>query len=363
MKNTIKIILVIIGTLIGAGFASGKEIYLFFAKFGIYGIIGIFISAIITTIIIYKTLKIIKKNEINNYKEFLEIINKKNNKKITNTKKQIQKNNSTINNIIIYIVNAFLLISFFIMIAGFSSYIKQEIGISTYISSTIFVLICYSILIKNVKGVIRINEILIPILIIIIIYLGIKNIPYIIENQIENTQSISILKNIKIENIITIIKVIISSILYASYNSIILIPVLTSLKKYIQKEKVISIISGIIISILALLIYGLLLKGINYAKELEMPIIQIVEEYGQIYKIIYGFVIISAIFTSAISTSYSFLENIKQKNYKKTLKIICVIGILVSNIGFSNLVKILYPLFGIGNLGTVLKIRILGTDV
>ena len=84
MKNTIKIILVIIGTLIGAGFASGKEIYLFFAKYGNYGIIGIFISAIITTIIIYKTLKIVKKYKINNYKDFLEIINKKNNKKYNN---------------------------------------------------------------------------------------------------------------------------------------------------------------------------------------------------------------------------------------------------------------------------------------
>ena len=31
--NIIKVIAVIIGTIIGAGFASGKEIYIFFAKY------------------------------------------------------------------------------------------------------------------------------------------------------------------------------------------------------------------------------------------------------------------------------------------------------------------------------------------
>ena len=34
MKNIIKIVFVIIGTLVGAGFASGKEIYSFFFIYG-----------------------------------------------------------------------------------------------------------------------------------------------------------------------------------------------------------------------------------------------------------------------------------------------------------------------------------------
>lgn len=38
MKNNIKIIFVIIGAVIGAGFASGQEIYLFFYSYGIKGL-------------------------------------------------------------------------------------------------------------------------------------------------------------------------------------------------------------------------------------------------------------------------------------------------------------------------------------
>ena len=60
MKNCIKIALVIIGALIGAGFASGQEIYLFFFRMEKRNI-RIIVSAILLGIIIYKTIVIIKK--------------------------------------------------------------------------------------------------------------------------------------------------------------------------------------------------------------------------------------------------------------------------------------------------------------
>ena len=52
--NILKVIFVIIGTLIGAGFASGQEMYLFFYSYGIEGLIGILISSILMGIVIYK---------------------------------------------------------------------------------------------------------------------------------------------------------------------------------------------------------------------------------------------------------------------------------------------------------------------
>ena len=59
MKNVLKIVFVIIGTLIGAGFASGQEIYVFFFSYGIEGFIGIIISSVVMGVLIYKTLGII----------------------------------------------------------------------------------------------------------------------------------------------------------------------------------------------------------------------------------------------------------------------------------------------------------------
>ena len=50
--SILKVVFVIIGTLIGAGFASGQEVYEFFFSFGIKGILGIFISSLIIGITI-----------------------------------------------------------------------------------------------------------------------------------------------------------------------------------------------------------------------------------------------------------------------------------------------------------------------
>ena len=49
-----KVIFAIIATLIGAGFASGQEIYKFFYIYGIKGLSGLAVCCIFFAIIIYK---------------------------------------------------------------------------------------------------------------------------------------------------------------------------------------------------------------------------------------------------------------------------------------------------------------------
>ena len=323
MKNIKKIIMVIIGTLIGAGFASGREIYLFFFKFGKMGLVGIVLSSIITGLIIYLTLKIVDKREIDNYDEFINTINIK---------------NKNINNFIKGIVTIFLLISFFIMVAGFSAYIKQSYNIPNYISSGFFVIIIYMSLRKNIQGMLKINTVLVPIILILIFFLGIKNFNFILQRPEIIAQENSNYWFIY-------------SLFYSSYNSIILIPVVISLRKYIlnkEEIKYISVISVMLIIILSLCIFGLLLKGENYIREIEMPLLRITAEYGYIIQKMYGIVIVISIFTSAISVGYSFLENISnKKSFNRNLVIMCLSSIFISNIGFSTLVQILYPVFGV----------------
>lgn len=95
----------------------GKEIYLFFAIYGINGVIGIIIAQSIIGMIIYKVLIICQRNKIKNYGTFIEQLNR----------------NKKINEIMNIIINTFLLITFYVMIAGFSAYFSQELGISNII--------------------------------------------------------------------------------------------------------------------------------------------------------------------------------------------------------------------------------------
>ena len=342
MKDIIKVVFVIIGTFIGAGFASGQEIYLFFFSYGINGIIGILISSILMGYVISKTLKIIKQNNVHNYKEFLDIIIYK---KITKNNK-----NSSIAKLINLVVNTFTLVTFFIMIAGFGTYFAQEFGINQIVGSFVLATITYIILNTSVKGVVKANGIIVPILIILVGIIGILNLKNLPLLQI---------KNYMIPN--NNIGYILQAILYASYNSILLIPVLITLNKYIKNNKQInkiSIFSSGIIAIMSTLIFLLLTKVDVDIEKLEMPAVYVVSNMFYILKYFYGFVILGSIFTTAISLGISFVQNTSknEKSYSHIVLIMCITSVVVSKIGFSNLVNLLYPVFGYLGLLQIYKI-------
>lgn len=303
----------------------GVEIASFFNAFSEFGLYGIIVSAMVIAFVIYKVFSIMLKNNIDTYPKFLE--------KTINTKRKI------VVNVIDSIINIFLLISFLVMMTGILAFFEQELKINNILFSIFIVLICYLILIKDLDGVIKINTILIPTLIFFIIFIGIK-----FNNQIDTNIELNIKNNITKNWLL-------SSLIYTSYNCVVLIPILISLKKEIKNKnqiKIISLISGIIVGILAIIIYRLLFIAGNQINKVEMPLVIVAGRLGKIYKYIYGIVILSAIFTSAISSGYAFLENTTKtkRQYKKTCFILCISSIFVSKFGFSSLVNTMYPIFG-----------------
>ena len=346
MKDIIKVVFVIIGTFIGAGFASGQEIYLFFFSYGINGLLGILISSILMGYVISKTLKIIKQYNIQNYKEFLDvIIHKKRNSKESSQ-------NSIGIKLINLVVNTFTLVTFFIMIAGFGTYFAQEFGINQIVGSLVLATITYIILNKNVRGVIKANGIIVPILIILVGIIGLLNLKNLPLLQIKNYM----IPNNNIEFVL-------QAILYASYNSILLIPVLITLNKYIKNTKQIneiSILSSGIIAIMSILIFLLLTKVDVDIEKLEMPAVYVVSNMFYILKYLYGFVILGSIFTTTISLGMSFLQNTSknEKSYSQIVLIMCITSVIISKVGFSNLVNWLYPIFGYLGILQIYKIII-----
>lgn len=213
---------------------------------------GIIVSAIVIALVIYKVFLIIVNKNVNTYHEFLN--------------KTLGINNKVFINIINNIINIFLLISFLIMMVGITTFFKQELNIDNILFSIIISLICYFILVKDLDGIIKINSALIPILIFFIIFIGIKS-----NNLIDTGIELNLRNNITSNWLL-------SSLLYTSYNCVILIPLLVSLKKEIKNKKyitAISVISGIIIGLLAIIIYRLLFVAGNRIDQIEMPLVYV----------------------------------------------------------------------------------------
>lgn len=338
MKNVLKVVFVIIGTLIGAGFASGQEVYLFFFSYGMEGLIGILISSIIIGVVIYSTFNILNKCKINTYKDFLNILLPK------NTKLKIIAN---------FIINIFILITFFIMIAGFGAYFEQEIGINRLVGSLVLAIITFIVFMTSIKGVVKVNELLVPILIGFIFIIGIISIK---DTHILNLENYVIRTNYTNFSL--------SAVLYSSYNSILLIPVLITLNNYVKNKKqifYISFISVIVTILLSIIIFLLLVRVDVDISKLEMPVVYVVSNMFKILRYIYGVIILGSIFTTAISLGVSFLQNTakNKKGYTQIAIIMCITSVIISKFGFSNLVSLLYPIFGYLGLIQILRLCVI----
>ena len=321
---------------------QGKRFILSFLYINIIGIIGMIASSLIIGMTIYKVLKITQSNNINTYQDFCNLIG---------NKKRINSFGNNIAVILNNVVNIFLLITYFVMIAGFSSFMKQEFNLNGFIASAIIIVICYFIFLRNVSGLIKISNYLIPILITFIFYISLKNLDFINNyNNIFNTQTNEATAAITANS--NAIQALIKSVLYASYNCIILIPVLITLNSQIKSKNnifLISITSAIILTLLSFAIYNILLQGNVEQFNLEMPIIGIVKKYGLIYKNAYLLIIGISIFTTAVSNGCGFLNNCSkdEKSFKRNLILMSISAIFLSQIPFSTLVNLLYPVLGI----------------
>lgn len=323
MKNILKIVFVIIGTLVGAGFASGKEIYSFFFIYGKTGIIGMFLSSFLIGLVIYKVLKNCEKNGINSFQDFCDVVE---NSIINKKGKHDGKN--VISKIFNGLVTVFLLIMFYVMISGFSSFLYQEFNLNRLIGSFLIIVLCYFTFIGNMSKLMNVSNYLIPFLIIFIIFISGKSI---ISSGVKNYIDFRLIigdNNASALSIIGFVK----AILYASYNCIILIPVLVQLSSLVRNEsykskslkatsvknssvKIIKnnslIISGVssgIIFVLSFAIYNLLLQGDYEIFRLDMPLIAISKQIGVFYGIIYTLIIGIAIYTSAASSGVRILK-------------------------------------------------------
>lgn len=332
MKDNFKVIFVIIGAFIGAGFASGREIYTFFYVFGKKGILGLVISAVFFTIVVYRTLTIVKNSKINNYKELVS--------------NRIKIKNEFLKNTINYVINILMLVTFFVMVAGFGAYFNQEFKINSWIGSSVLAILSYFIIKKDTKGLIKINQILVPSIITLIIIIGVIYIGK------EST-------NINIIPIKNEANFFINSILYCSYNCIMLIPVLITVKKYVKNKNSITFISttaGMIIFLLSIIMFYILSLSNMDLENIEIPMISILN--NRYLKSIYGIIILSAITTTAISIGSGFVKNISknENSYTHIVKVMCITSVVVSQFGFSNLINLLYPIFGYIGIVQIIKL-------
>ncbi len=334
MKNWLKIAFIYIGTVIGAGFASGREIIEFFGVYGVKGIYGMVISGVLFALIGSLLLTKIYNKKIKSFKELIDSLF---GKKIVFT--------------IDTIITFSLYTGFSVMIAGSGAIFKDELGLSFNIGIVVMVVFCFIVFLFDLEGLSFINSILVPLLIIGIIFISF----YLNIREDYNFSNIEGVNFTKKGNFLS------SSLLYVGSNSLIIIVVFSSLLPMINSKKTAilgGLTGGVILSILGIFILTSMLIYYNEVFILDIPMLKICNYIGKKYRRLYAIILWIAMFTTALANGFGFLSRIsKQKNRLLINGLFCISAIPLAKLGFSNLISILYPISGL--VGFVIMIFVL----
>jgi uncharacterized membrane protein YkvI len=330
-KLSFQIAAVFIGTIVGAGLASGQEIRQFFTEYGYKGFLGILLCTLIYIIIGYMISSISLKYNLKSYNEIINLV----------LRPKIFANFTD------GITSLFLISGAAIILAGSGALIHQYFGVSKWVGIILMVLISIFVLLRDTKGLIEINSFIVPSLIIVLITVFIL---YIFFNK--DIVSLTYVKSMPSYKSNWFL----SCLLYSGFNILscsgVLVPLNYETKN--KKSMLIGIIIGsIALAILASIINFMLLLNIPYIFKYEIPLLYIANRFGKLIQILLLCIIWLEMFSTEVSDVYSVGKALSQTfniSYKTSVILVILIAIPISQIGFVNLISIIYPAFGIISL-------------
>ncbi|WP_164949476.1 transporter [Clostridium tagluense] len=322
---------VFIGTIVGAGLASGQEITQFFSTYGYVSFWGILICGLIYIVISSIIVSISLKYKLSSYTELITIVS------------------PGFFGVITDIFTSFFLITgAAIILAGSGALVHQYFGISKWIGILLMSIISLYTLLKDTKGLITINSFIVPILTTIIITIFVLYL--VLYKDMVNASYIKQIPSYKVNTIPA--QWFFSTLLYAGFNMLCCSGVLVPISQEIKYKRI--LIPGVIIgalglTILCYLINIMLLLNIPQIFKYEIPLLYITNRFGMLMQILLLCVIWFEMFSTEVSNIYSVGKTLEKKfniSYKKAVFLILIIALPISQIGFKNLIKVLYPGFG-----------------
>lgn len=342
IKDILKVASIYMATVIGAGFASGQEIMQFFSFYYEGGFYGIILAGILFALIGYIVLVKVYSERIRNYEEFL-----------------FPTVGWVIGWIMEIVVTLFMGSVLCIMVAGAGNIISNAISIPYRYATLIAVILCMIAFLTDIKGIVTLSSFVTPILVLGILGAGF----YVIVNRDIGIFSLASDFDSVTNNWFF------SSLLYVSYNSISGVVVMCSLLPYLKSRKIAAaggIFGGLMLSFIAIVLNILLYLFYPEIISDELPILSIIGRHNSILGELYKILLLLAMFISAITSGYGFIERIGNKvkvSRKILIPVICGFIVPISNVGFSELISSVYPLFGYMGMFMLFMILLQGLNM
>ena len=324
-----------VGAVMGAAFASGREIWQFFGVFGNPGYIGIAVVAVIFVLLGFVTSRVTLILDTNDIGRVIVPFDNRLIKKFTS-----------------YFLILTLYVAFMSLCAAGGALFSQQFGLSHVAGS--FAVVCLVIItvIGGFGRVAAVSRIILPVLMMIVVF---TSLAIIIRNgglpdAAGSCEASPLAGSWGI-----------AAALYLSYSSLVIIPIIStaSLRAKSKTHATAgSMLGGLFVGVLAFLLLSAILTDMEFSNSMDMPMLAYSGRLSVAANIVYLGVMMFAIYTSATINFYGFsVRCIKEPNRNLKIVVAAFSGFAISLVGFAKIIAYLFPV--IGYLGFLVLIMLM----
>ena len=322
--SLINVALMYVSVIMGAGFASGREIWQFFGVFGDKGRLGVTFVAILFVIVGMMTSYIARKLNTNDMGRVI-----------------VPGNNKVLISIVGYFMAVMLMTVMVTMCAAAGSLFNQQFGLPVPLGGIVLAVLSVITIFGNFERISKVFRLIMPALFAIVIIACILVIFWNFDSSGYNDP---------IEPSPIAGNCILAAFLYISYNILALIPFVSTTAVNAKNDRagiVGSGLGGIFLGLLAMLIVLALQRDMPFAQAMDMPMLAYSMRVSKPIGYVFMVVLFFAIYSAATSNFYGVTTKIKEgKNKKKIIIGLVAFSYAASLVGFKNIIEYLFPIYG-----------------
>jgi uncharacterized membrane protein YkvI len=323
IKQILQIAATYIGTVVGAGFATGREIVEFFTKYGSAGFAGILISGFLFIAIGTKLMLMARRINASSFDDM---------------------NHYLFGSAASRVVNVLMLIMLFgvtgVMLSGTGALFREQLHLPFQAGVVLTLIVTYVVMKKGIDGILWTNSLIVPIMILFSLVLTFSMFDFSGGRQL-----------LVGEDFTRDWKWLVSPFAYAAFNLTLAQAVLVPLSREAADESVIKwggFLGGLGLTCI-LLNSQYVLYSVPRVLSYEIPIAEIVGGLGLFVHYFFVLVIYGEIFSTLIGNLFGLAGSLG-KNMRLSNNVILLSlmlgSYLLSQVGYAELLHYLYPVFG-----------------
>lgn len=323
-----------IGTVVGAGFASGQEVLQFFAAYGLWGAAGMAVSSLLFFFIGYSILMLGRGLHAQSHLAIVRCTN-----------------GSLLGALIDVIITVFMFGGLAAMLAGAGAIMNEQFAVAAVWGMLAMAIAAFATVARDTQGMVRAMSVTVPFLIVAVLYVCAAAL---LKNPITRSDlSAAARLGGATPNWL------LSAVNYASYNIVISIGVLAPLgascgdKRTLRRGALIGAL-GLALGLAA--IYLCILTAITKACVKEVPMLEAAKSLSAFVRAVFALVLMSAVYTTAIGNLFGLVQRAANTPALHRLPrwafaaATVALAFAVAQLGFSGMVKTLYPAVGYGGM-------------